>query len=314
MTKNYTSTGGLDSITDIHRVLGLPAPLHPLVTLIDNTANQINTTNFPRYEVLRFYKIGCITKLTGRFRYGQAYYDFTEGSMLFTAPNQVVGSDTDYENIAGYVLFIHPDFLQGYPLLNKLKKYGYFSYSSNEALHLSEQEKTTILAVFTIIEQELNSRTDGFSQDVLVAQIELLLTYAERFYKRQFNTRKVATTELLQRFEDILNSFFGEETMLIQGVLTVGSIAEKLTLSPRYLSDLLRARTGKNTQQHIHEKLIEKAKEKLSTTTLSVSEVAYQLGFEHSQSFSKLFKLKTNLSPLEFRRSFNVMRWGIEFD
>ena len=306
MTKKYTSTGGLDSITDIHRAVGLPAPLHPLITLIDNTANQINTTNFPRYDVLHFYKIGCITK-AGRFRYGQAYYDFTEGSMLFTAPNQVVSSDTDYENLAGYALFIHPDFLQGYPILHKIKKYGYFSYSSNEALHLSEQEKATILAVFTIMEQELNSRIDEFSQDVLVAQIELLLTYAERFYKRQFTTRKVANNELLQRFEDILDSFFGEETVLIQGVPTVGSIAEKLTLSPRYLSDLLRARTGKNTQQHIHEKLLEKAKEKLSTTALSVSEVAYQLGFEHSQSFSKLFKLKTNLSPLEFRRSFNAL-------
>jgi AraC family transcriptional activator of pobA len=311
MTKKYTSTGGLDSITDIHRALGLPAPLHPLITLIDTTANQLNTTHFPRYDVLPFYKIGCITKLAGRFNYGQAYYDFTEGSMLFTAPKQVVGSDADYENLAGYVLFVHPDFLQGYPLLNKIKKYGYFSYSSNEALHLSEQEKATILAVFTIMEQEFNSRIDDFSQDVLVAQIELLLTYAERFYKRQFNTRKVANNELLLRFEDTLNSFFGEETMGIQGVPTVGSIAEKMTLSPRYLSDLLRAWTGKNSQQHIHEKLIEKAKEKLSTTALSVSEVAYQLGFEHSQSFSKLFKLKTKLSPLEFRRSFNALGHGV---
>jgi len=200
---------------------------------------------------------------------------------------------------------IHPDFFGGYPLAKKIKQYGFFSYSTNETLHLSEKEKATILSIFNIIEEELNSRIDDFSQDVIVSQIELLLNYANRFYKRQFITRKAVSNDLLQKLEDVLEDYFSNEKSLSQGIPTVQYLSEHLNISPSYLSDMLRSLTGQNAQHHIHNKLIEKAKEKLSTTSLSVSEVAYELGFEHPQSFSKLFKIKTNLSPLEFRRSFN---------
>ncbi len=225
--------------------------------------------------------------------------------MLFLAPNQLVGTTEYNRNTYAYILLIHPDFLLGYPLAKKIKQYGYFSYSVNDALHLSDNEKETILSVYRIMEQELNNRVDEFSQEVMIAQIELLLSYVNRFYKRQFITRKAVNNDILQKTETILDDYFNSQQSLQQGIPTVQFLSEQLHLSPGYLSDMLRTLIGQNTQQYIHEKLIEKAKEKLSTTPLTVSEIAYELGFEHPQSFSKLFKQKTNVSPLEFRQFFN---------
>jgi AraC-like DNA-binding protein len=255
--------------------------------------------------VLNFYKISYKPRLSGRIKYGQHYYDFDEGGLLFAAPGQIIGKDENHGDVCSqYTLLIHPDFLLGYSLSKKIKQYGFFSYSANEALHLSDKEKATIISIFTIIEEELNSRLDDFSQDVVISQIELMLNYANRFYKRQFITRKAASNGFLQDMEEILSEYFGNES-LGGGIPTVQYLADRLHISPSYLSDMLRSLTGQNAQQHIHNKLIEKAKEKLSTTELSVSEIAYDLGFEHPQSFSKLFKTKTSFSPLEFRRSFN---------
>lgn len=295
------------SISDAHRAFGFPKPLHPLISVIDSSMQQIETPSLPSTHVLNFYKIAYKPKLSSKLRYGQDYYDFDEGGLLFAAPNQIIGHGPG-EELTGcslYTLLIHPDFLLHSPLAKKIKQYGFFSYSANEALHLSDQEKETIISIFKIIKEELNSRIDDFSQDVMISQIELLLNYANRFYKRQFITRKVANNDLLLQMEEILDEYFNKERPSINGIPTVQYLAGRLNLSPSYLSDMLRSLTGQNAQQHIHHKLIEKAKEKLSTTSLSVSEVAYELGFEHSQSFSKLFKTKTNLSPLEFRRSFN---------
>ena len=295
----------LESITEVHRMLGIPGPTHPLVTLLDTREERINLSRLPVSYVTTLYKISFVSKLGGQFRYGQGYYDFDEGSMVFTAPNQIVGSTAIYKGNEGYSLIFHQDFLQGYPLAAKIKQYGFFTYASNEALHLSEQERTTVSAVFNIIEEELNNRIDDFSHEVVIAQIELLLSYAKRFYKRQFLTRQVATSDLLQKFEEQLNAYFREEKSVNQGVPTVQYLAEQLNYTPNYLSDMLRSLTGLNAQQHIHERLIERSKELLSTTTLTISEVAYQLGFEHSQSFSRLFKIKTKVSPVQFRSSIN---------
>lgn len=295
----------IDSISQAHKLLHLPKPLHPLISLVDTSAIMIDLSNMPNPHVLHFYKIAYRAKLSGKVRYGQGYYDFDEGGLLFAGPNQVIGSHDDNGDNSGYTLLIHPDFLLGYPLIKKIKQYGFFSYAANEALHLSDKEKETIIALFKIIEEELNSRIDDFSQDVIISQIDLLLNYANRFYKRQFITRKAVSNDLLQRLEEITNNYFNSETSLQQGLPTVQYLAEQLHLSPSYLSDMLRSLTGQNAQQHIHHMLIEKAKEKLSTTGLTVSEIAYELGFEHPQSFSKLFKTKTKLSPLEFRQSFN---------
>lgn len=295
----------LESVTEIHRMLGLPGPVHPLISLLDSTEGQIDLCRLPVNYVTSFYKITFITKLGGKFKYGQGYYDFDEGSLLFTAPNQIVGNAQKYEDNAGYSLIIHPDFLQSYPLAKKIKNYGFFLYSSNEALHVSEQERSTILSIFIIIQKELNSRIDDFSHEVIIAQIELLLSYARRFYKRQFLTRQTVTNELLQQLEDLLNTYFEEEKPVVHGIPTVQHLAEQLNYTPNYLSDVLRSLTGLNAQQHIHQKLIERSKELLSTTNLTISEVAYKLGFGHPQSFSRLFKIKTKISPVQFRSAFN---------
>ncbi|WP_423818814.1 helix-turn-helix transcriptional regulator [Salinimicrobium sp. TIG7-5_MAKvit] len=272
-----------------------------------NENNPFNPENAPIYDVLHFYKIAFNTENGGKLKYGQGHYDFNDGSMLFIAPNQLVGSSKSEYNSErqGYILLIHPDFLLGYPLAKKIKEYGYFSYSVNEALYLSDSEKEVILSVYHIIKQEIDSRVGDFSQDVIIAQIELLLTYANRFYKRQFVTRKVVNNDVLQKTEMILDKYFNRQETVKKGLPTVQFLSEELHLSPGYLSDVLRSLIGVNAQQYIHLKLIEKAKEKLSTTNLSISEIAYELGFEHSQSFSKLFKSKTNISPLAFRQSFS---------
>ena len=294
------------SLTEAARAFGLPEPNHPLITILGAESTRVVENSVPQSHILHFYKISYKPRLSGRIKYGQHYYDFDEGGLLFAAPGQIIGKDEQHGGVCSqYTLLIHPDFLRSYPLAKKIKQYGFFSYSANEALHLSDKEKTTIISIFTHIEEELNSRLDDFSQDVTIAQIELLLNYANRFYKRQFITRKAISNDLLQNLEEILDEYFGNEQSLNQGIPTVQYLAGRLHVSPSYLSDMLRSLTGQNAQQHIHQKLIEKAKEQLSATSLSVSEIAYSLGFEHPQSFSKLFKTKTRLSPLEFRRRFN---------
>ena len=292
-----------ETLSEVHRAFGLPKPQHPLISLINNKDNQIELARFPYSHILSFYKISYRKKLIGKLKYGQDYYDFDEGGLLFASPQQVIGNGDDNGDHSGYSLLIHPDFLWNYPLAKKIKQYGFFSYATNEALHLSDSEKATVISIFKLIEEELNSRIDDFSQDVIISQIELLLNCSNRFYKRQFITRKAVSKDLLLKLEELLEEYFNQS--LIKGIPTVQYLSEQLNTSPSYLSDMLRSLTGQNTQQHIHNKLIEKAKEKLSATSLSVSEIAYELGFEHSQSFNKLFKTKTNLSPLAFRRSFN---------
>ena len=305
MKKEEHSPRKFESLTDFHCVFGLPKPLHPMISFINiKDVKIIGDERFSSF-MLDFYKISYKTNLCGKAKYGQNYYDFGEGGLVFTAPNQLFETPPDNDASSGYMLLIHPDFLLSYPLAKKIKQYGFFSYSANEALHLSDKEKATIISIFNIVEEELNSRIDDFSQDVIVSQIELLLNYANRFYKRQFITRKAVNNNLLQKLEEILDGYFNNNKSLSQGIPTVQYLSEHLNISPSYLSDMLRSLTGRNAQHHIHDKLIEKAKEKLSSTNLSVSEIAYELGSEHPQSFSKLFKTKTNFSPLEFRQSFN---------
>lgn len=293
-----------ESLTEFHRIFALSKPLHPLVSFIDVNAIKSIPDEFPDSFILNFYQVAYKANFCSKAKYGQNYYDFGEGGLVFSSPNQLFETPVDASG-SGYILLIHPDFFLTYPLAKKITNYGFFSYSANEALHLSESEKATIFSIFKIIDDELRSRIDDFSQDVIISQVELLLNYSNRFYKRQFITRKGANSELLQQMEEILTQYFEDERSLSQGIPTVQYIAEKLNITPRYLSDMLRALTGQSAQQHIHHKLIEKAKDKLSASSLSVSEVAYALGFEHSQSFSKFFKTKTKFSPLEFRRSFN---------
>lgn len=297
----------IKTISEYHRFRGLPKPEHPLVSVI-NLDEMGMLSDEQTSWAFDFYSIALKRNFDSKvkYKYGQQSYDFDEGVLFFIAPTQVFSVETDRDyKLSGWMLLIHPDFLWQSPLAKTIKQYEYFSYSANEALHLSDKEEATIISIFQNIQQEYHSNIDKFSQPVIITQLELLLNYADRFYHRQFITRKITNHKILNRLEEILKEYFDQDSLIERGLPTVQNIAKELNVSPNYLSGLLKTLTGQSTQQHIHEKLIEKAKEKLSITNLSVSEIAYQLGFEHSQSFSKLFKTKTNISPLEYRNSFN---------
>lgn len=295
------------TISEFHKFRGLPTPEHPLISVIN--VELMNDLMIDELHVIKeFYSIAMKRNLNYKVKYGQNSGDFDEGVMFFTSPGQLLKltfEKGERVSQSGWMLLIHPDFLWNTPLAKTIRQYEYFSYAVNEALFLSEKEETMVTGIVQYMEQEYHSSIDKFSQTVILAQLELLLTYADRFYQRQFITRKIANHQILARLEDILDTYFKSESLSENGLPTVGYIAEALNVSPNYLGSMLKVLTGQNAQQHLHSKLIELAKEKLSTTDLSVSEIAYALGFEHSQSFSKLFKNKTDLSPLEFRQSFN---------
>jgi AraC family transcriptional regulator, transcriptional activator of pobA len=298
----------IKSISEYHQVMGLPRPEHPLISVI----NFESIKQLPYHEstslVFDFYSISLKRNFQGKMKYGQQQYDFDEGIMFFISPGQVFGIELERDAAlrhTGWLLLVHPDFLWNTPLATKIKQHEYFDYSVHEALFLSEKEETSITGIMQNIEQEYHSNIDIYSQDVMIAQLELLLTYAERFYQRQFITRKISNHKILDRLENILTEYFSSDSLAKKGLPTVQYVADALHVSPNYLSGMLKSLTGQSTQQHIHDNLIVKAKEKLSSTDLSVSEIAYELGFEHPQSFSKLFKTKTSLSPLEFRHSYN---------
>ena len=296
----------INSVSELHKLMRLPKPKHPLVSLINYNDIQYAAIDNSIKAILNFYTVSIKHNADCKFNYGQNYYDFDEGVLAFMEPGQIASATQNGNTQSdGWLLVFHPDLIRNYSIGKNIKNYGFFSYAVNEALHLSESEEEMIGEIFKNIEKEYNHSIDQFSQDVIVSQIELLLNYSNRFYNRQFITRKTASNDLLTKIEALLDEYFQNDKILESGLPTVQFFADKLNLSPNYLSDMLRIITGQSTQQHIHNKLIEKAKEALSTTNLTVSEIAYQLGFEYPQSFSKLFKAKMNVSPLEYRASFN---------
>jgi len=304
MKTNANQARHFNSISEVHQALGLPKPLHPLVSLVDYSHIKADTRELEKGMIFNFYKISYKKNFSGKVKYGQAHYDFNEGGLSFVAPNQLISASADEGDYGGYTLLVHPDFIRNFPLGKKIKDYGFFSYKVSEALYLSEKEKEIIIGLFKTMEMELETAIDLFSQEVVVSQLELLLTYSKRFYNRQFITRKAASNDLLSRAEEILDNYFQEDMALLKGLPSVQQIADVLNVSPHYLSDMFRSLTGQNTQQYIHDRLIDKAKELLSSTNLSVAEVAYRLGFEHPQSFNKLFKSKTNQTPVQYKHSF----------
>jgi len=297
------------TITEYHRAAGLPKPAHPLISLVHMEDLNRPLAEGPFSLTYDFYSISLKRMKNAKFKYGQQASDFDEGVLFFMSPGQVFGMDIEKGTVMhrpeGWIILIHPDFLWNTALAKTIKQYEFFNYSVYEALYLSDKEETMLTAIAQNIEQEYHANIDRFSQSVIIAQLELLLTYSERFYQRQFITRKIASHEILIKLEDLLTNYFNSGALAQKGLPSVTYIAETLNISPGYLSGLLKSLTGQNTQQHLHNKLIDLAKEKLSTTNLSISEIAYELGFEHLQSFSKLFKTKTSFSPMEFRHSFN---------
>ena len=294
-----------NSLSELHKAMGQPKPLHPLIGILNYGEAVFDPKEYAQGIILNFFKISFKTHFSGKIRYGHGFYDFEEGGMSFVSPGQILRMQDEEADYSGMSLHIHPDFIRPYSLNAKIKQYGFFGYSAAEALYLSEKEKETILGVFTNIQNELNERIDNFSQDVIISQIELLLNYSNRFYNRQFITRKAVNHDVISKLETLLEEYFNNEKSIENGLPSVQFIAKELQLSPRYLSDLLRNSCGQNTQQFIHDKLIEKAKEYIASGTLSIAEIAYKLGFEHPQSFNKLFKKKTSLTPMAFQESFH---------
>lgn len=299
----------IKSISEFHRLRGLPKPEHPLISIITMDNNHQPNHN-PMNAVFDFYFI-VLKRMNGvKYKYGQSHYDFEDdGILFFMSPNQVLKlefiEEENSQKPSGWILLIHPDFIWNTSLAKTIKQYEFFDYAVNEALLLSEKEETILNGIIQNIKQEYHSNIDKFTKQIIISHFETLLNYSERFYNRQFTTREKVNHQILENLENLLNNYFNGDDLFSKGLPTVQYIAEKLNISHSYLGSLLRVLTGQNTQQHIHDKLIAKAKEKLSTTDLSISEIAYELGFGHSQSFSKLFKIKTDVSPLEFRESFN---------
>ncbi|OXA76550.1 AraC-type DNA-binding protein [Flavobacterium aquidurense] len=298
----------LESISEFHSSRGLPLPEHPLISVIDFGKVSRSVNIGENSWVFGFYQISLKKGIDFNMKYGQQKYDFESGVMGFIAPNQVFKIDHEAnpaQKRSGWMLLVHPDFLWNTTLAKTIKEYEYFGYSINEALFLSAKEEKTVNGIIENIRQEYQANIDKFSKQIIISQIETLLGYSERFYNRQFITREKSNHQILKNLEGLLNNHFQNDSLILKGLPTVHDIAGQLNISQKYLSTLLKVLTGQSTQQHIHNKLIEKAKEKLSTTNLSISEIAYDLGFEHSQSFSKLFKSKTSQSPLKFRSGFN---------
>ena len=295
------------SLSEFHSFCGLPKPAHPLISLVDYSQVHYPINDSKLSWIQHFYSIGLKRNVNARFNYGQQQYDFDSGVLTFISPLQFLKVEINQEARAhpsGWILLIHPDFLWNSELAKHIHNYDFFQYEVNEALFLSEKEEAVIVDILQNIEKEYQSNIDKFSRELILKQIERLLIYAERYYERQFITRKKSTQELVTRFENILSAHFSYDSLITKGVPTVSMLAQQLNLSPNYLGSLLRIYTQQNTQQHIQHKMIEYAKLRLSTSSLSISEIAYELGFEHPQSFSKVFKKNTQQSPVEFRQAF----------
>lgn len=293
-----------ETISQMHGMMGIAKPRHPLFSIC-RFEDLPQVENNQRVKIIAdFYQIALKRDCSCKLQYGQNMFDFDEGVITCFAPKQVNIVDKDFAfSRSGWLLSIHPDFFRTYTLNQKIRSYGFFDYAVNEALILSDPEQQSVEVIFEQILKEYQLPIDTFSHDVIIAHTDVLLSYFNRYYNRQFITRKIYNSELLTKFEVILNAALTGEKG--QGLPTAASLAQELNLSPKYLSDCLKQLTGQTTQQLIHGKLIELAKDFLASTELTVSEIAYRLGFEYAQSFNKLFKNKTSLTPMEYRHSFN---------
>jgi len=303
----------INSITEVHEVFGLEKPKHPLISVL-RVNKALQEVESDSYRIEKFkYDIGlfqislkdsCAYTISN---YGRNSYDFEEGSMVFTAPNQIL--EFEKQNInkedTGWNILFHPDLIRKSELGIKIDKYSFFSYASNEALHISDEERKTVTEITKKIENEFSGIIDSHSQTLILSNLELLLNYCVRFYDRQFYTRTNLNKDIASQFEQLIKDYYNSNKQLNLGIPTVQYCGEALNMSPKYLSDLLKKETGSSTQDHIHKYIIEKAKTRLLNSKESVSEIAYDLGFEYPQYFSKIFKKKTEMSPNKFRLSYN---------
>ena len=293
----------LKTISDLYKFLNLGFAEHPLIAVVDFSKVIEHAKDEIRIKT-DFYSIMFKNYCRNHVRYGRKTLDFQDGSLVCMAPNHVITIDNDIEvkeNMMGWGLFFHPDLVRGTSLGFKMKDFSFFNYEISEALHLSDKEKQLLYDCILKIKEELTQNIDGYSQTLIVSNIELLLNYCSRYYGRQFITRKSVNLDVVSKVENILKGYFENEEKRNDGIPSVKDLANKVNLSPSYLSDLLKRETGLNAQDHIHYFVIEQAKNILLQTNQSVSEIAYSLGFEYPQYFSRLFKQKTGKTPLEYR-------------
>ncbi|MDJ1466780.1 helix-turn-helix domain-containing protein [Xanthocytophaga flava] len=291
----------IESIAVVHRFYNCGTLQHPLITVIDLTETKPDRPKEEVYYRTAFYTVMC-KRFEGTMKYGRSYYDFEEGSLMFTAPNQVIASSPDIQVSEGWGLFFHPALLVGTELGKKIHEYSFFQYDTNEALHISAEEKTILLDCLNKIKREYSQNMDKHTKSLIIDNLQVMLTYCNRFYDRQFFTREYVNHDIVQKFERMLIDYFAQETLVEAGLPDVKYFASQLNLSPNYLSDLLNRFTGKTTQEHIHLQLVDRAKTLLWGTEKTISEIAYNLGFEHPSHFTKLFKSKIGISPKEYRQ------------
>ncbi len=298
----------IESIGQIHEMLGCEGPRHPLVTVIESARDR------PLAPVISVMHIKLVTQLYSislkhgsecGIKYGRQSYDFQAGSLMFMAPGQVMTPIQEPEELESdepsWTLVFHPDLIRGSPLAARMSEYRFFDYDSHEALHVSDAERSSLSALVDKLRDEYRQNLDDYSHELIISHIELLLTYCKRFYGRQFITRKHVNRDVVMRFEAFLREYIESGRIEHDGLPSVQLCAQKMRLSPNYLSDLLRKETGRSTREHIHHHVVEKAKDLLLGSEETVSQIAFALGFEYPQHFSKLFKSKTGMSPSEFR-------------
>ncbi|MCT4629039.1 AraC family transcriptional regulator [Winogradskyella sp.] len=285
--------------------VNFPKSEHPLLSVVsideDLIAGLLKSSPAITND---FYSISLKRVVSGALNYGRTQYDFSNGAMVFMSPRQVTQWDEQTEmEQHGFIITFHEDFIRGTELSHTIKNYGYFSYATNEALHVSPKEEQLIQTIFETIESEYHNNQDEFSKDIIISQLETLLKYSDRFYKRQFINRQEASSILLDKFKAELRRFYTENQ--ISGIANIEAIANKLSVSQRYLSDTLKTETGKSAKEHINLFIVAKAKDMLIGTSESISQIAYDLGFEYPQHFSKMFKKQTGQSPKEYRHHLN---------
>lgn len=289
----------IDCIDVYNKMRGIET-LHPLITVIDLSKTKpmpAQTFNFGLYAIF-LKELKC-----GELKYGRNNYDFQEGTLVFIAPGQVLGVQPNITTFqpSGWALLFHPDLIKGTSLGKKIHEYSFFSYDVNEALHLSEKERHIVLDCFTKIQYEMEQSIDKHSRTLITSNIELFLNYCTRFYDRQFVTRDHSNKGILEKFEDILNAYFTEDKSQTIGLPTVAYCASELNLSPNYFGDIIKSETGITAQEYIQTKVIDFAKERIFDHEKSISEIAYELGFNYPQHFTRLFKQKVGMSPSEYR-------------
>jgi len=291
-----------ETIDEYNKMRGVET-LHPLVSIIDFSKTAYHN-DLPSAQSFGFYIVFLKDVKCGDLKYGRNYYDYQEGTLVFLAPNQILTVENKRPYTPkGWALMFHPDLLRGTSLSHSMQNYTFFLYEVSEALHLSEQEREIVMECFHNIELELNHNIDNHSQQLIVSNIELFLNYCTRFYERQFIIRKHVNSDILSRFEKLIYTYFKSDLPLSSGLPTVKYCADKLNLSPNYFGDLLKKETGKSPQEHIQLQLIEVAKEKMYDKNKSVSQIAYELGFEYPQYFSRLFKKCVGVTPNEYKEN-----------